>query len=83
MGSMMELIRTIRNIKAEFGVASNKKVDAVFQGGDGELALVIRNMGLIRTLAGVENASTITPEIRQTRQSRSRRSLRDGSVPPS
>ena len=62
MGSMMELIRTIRNIKAEFGVASNKKVDAVFQGGDGELALVNRNMGLIRTLAGVENASTITPE---------------------
>ncbi len=62
MGFLMDTIRTIRNIKAEFGVASNKKVDAVFQGLAPDLGKIDANSGLIRTLAGVEGISLIGPD---------------------
>ncbi|MBP7110709.1 MAG: valine--tRNA ligase [Firmicutes bacterium] len=62
MAFLMDAIRTIRNIKAEFAVASNKKVDAVFQGLAPDLEKVWANSGLIRTLAGVEGIKLIGPE---------------------
>ncbi len=62
MGSLMEAIRIIRNIKAEFGVATNKKVDAIFQGGEDALRAFSSNSDLISTLAGLDGFSTITPE---------------------
>jgi len=61
MGSVIEIIRTIRNIKAEFGVASNKKVDAIFQAEEPALSPVSRNEGLIRMLAGVDKLTMLSP----------------------
>lgn len=62
MGMLMEAIRIIRNIKAEFGVATNKKVDAMFQGGEDALRAFSSNSDLISTLAGLDSFSTLSPE---------------------
>lgn len=61
MSLVMDSVRAIRNMKAEFGVATNKKVDVVFQGTDEDLARVEGNMGMLATLAGVESHSLILP----------------------
>jgi len=61
VGMLTDVVRTIRNIKAEFAVASNKKVDAIFQGGGQDIDRIKSNMEFIRTLAGVEGASFISP----------------------
>lgn len=61
MAVIMETVRVIRNVRAEFDVAPSRKVDAIFFAADSTSAgLLERNMDMISRLAGV-GASSIHP----------------------
>ena len=67
MAMIMETVRAIRNVRAEFEVAPSRKVDAIFH-ADGEVAAALdRSADLLAHLAGLagvkmESASASKPE---------------------
>ncbi len=67
MAMIMETVRAIRNVRAEFEVAPSRKVDAIFH-ADGEVAAALdRNADVLAHLAGLagvrmESAAAPKPE---------------------
>ena len=61
MGAVMDAVRTIRNIRAEFEVAPSRKVDAVFHANAAGDAVLESNMDIITRLSGL-GATTIAGE---------------------
>lgn len=55
MGWIIDVIKAIRNIRAEANVAPGKKVAAFFMGGPEKLNVLKDNSGIIANLAGLES----------------------------
>ena len=53
MGKLMEIVRAIRNIRAEVGVAPGKKITAVIQAEPGQAEGLAATQGYLATLAGL------------------------------
>ena len=53
MGRLMEIVRAIRNIRAEVGVAPGKKISAVIQAEPGQAKGLEATRGYLTTLAGL------------------------------
>lgn len=57
MTTLMETVRAIRNIRAEFNVAPGKKVDAIFQAEGEAFDILSGNIDMVVHLAGLAGAS--------------------------
>lgn len=61
IGALMDIIRAIRNVRAEMNVAPAKKVEVIFQADAEKGRLIDDNRILLQTLAGLA-AITVIPE---------------------
>ncbi|MEA4883865.1 MAG: valine--tRNA ligase [Clostridia bacterium] len=57
MAALMETVRAIRNIRAEFDVAPSRKVEAVFHADGDAAGSLAANLEMVSHLAGIESAS--------------------------
>lgn len=62
MEDVIEVVRTIRNIRAEASVQPQKKVEAVFVSSAAKKAILERNMQYISNMAGLGNFTLISDE---------------------
>ncbi|MGE5582773.1 MAG: valine--tRNA ligase [Bacillota bacterium] len=59
---VIEVIRTIRNIRAEANVPPQKKVEAILAGAPEKTAILARNMHYISNMAGLEKHRLVTED---------------------
>ncbi len=59
---VIEVIRAIRNARAEYKVEASRHIDAIVQGGDPIRSIMASHMDSIKTLARVASLETIPPD---------------------
>ncbi len=62
MEAVIEIVRTIRNIRAEANVQPQKKVEAILVGEPEKIAVLERNMQYISNMAGLGSHQIVTDE---------------------
>ncbi|HEX7712806.1 MAG TPA: valine--tRNA ligase [Bacillota bacterium] len=61
MGTIIEVVRAIRNIRSEASVPPQKKVSAYFAADDEQRAILKSNQSYVTALAGLENYQLLNP----------------------